>query len=254
LVVASRSETSWQPALFSAGDPGVDPSFAGIERVQLDADSWIDHLPGWLGGSDVIFDTLVRTVDWEHLDRPMFGQMVRQPRLTARWSGRPEVPVLVDMAECLSERYGIEFDSVGLNFYRDGQDSVAWHGDRIPKSIVDPIVGLVSMGEPRRFLLRPKGGGASIPFDLGRGDLLVTGGSCQRSWQHSVPKVRAGGARISVAYRHSVNRPNPSSLQSSGLQPSSSGPSSSGSSSLRSSSLRPSSLRPSSWRPSDPYS
>ncbi len=204
--MASRVETRWQPALFSDGAPEVDPSFRGIERIHLDDTSWVDHLPGWLGGSDGIFDTLVRDVAWEELDRPMFGQMVRQPRLTARWHGQPDVPELGAMADCLTARYGAGFDSVGLNFYRDGRDSVAWHGDRIPRSIVDPIVALVSMGEPRRFLLRPKGGGRSIPFDLGRGDLLVTGGSCQRSWQHCVPKVKGGGARISVAYRHSANR------------------------------------------------
>jgi alkylated DNA repair dioxygenase AlkB len=197
---------SWQPALFGGGEPGADPTFAGMERIELDETSWVDYLPGWLTGSDVVFETLVQTVEWEHLDRPMFGQMVRTPRLTARWYGRPNMPVLGAMAGYLTEHYAIEFDSVGLNFYRDGRDSVAWHGDRIPRSIVDPIVALVSMGEPRRFLLRPKGGGRSIPFDLGRGDLLVTGGSCQRSWQHSVPKHRAAGARISVAYRHSANR------------------------------------------------
>jgi alkylated DNA repair dioxygenase AlkB len=195
----------WQPALFGADEPRADPSFAGIERIELDATSWVDYLPGWLRGSDVIFETLVRTVEWEHLDRPMFGQMVRQPRLTARWHGSPGVPALGAMADYLSARYTVEFDSVGLNLYRHGGDSVAWHGDRIPRSIIDPIVALVSLGEPRRFLLRPKGGGRSIPFALGRGDLLVTGGSCQRSWQHSVPKLRSAGARISVAYRHSVN-------------------------------------------------
>jgi alkylated DNA repair dioxygenase AlkB len=204
--VAWRTETQWQPALFGAGEPSLDSGFAGMSRIELDAASWVDYLPGWLGGSDSVFEALVHDVAWEELDRPMFGHMVRQPRLTARWDGEPDMPVLGEMAACLSRRYSVEFDSVGLNFYRDGRDSVAWHGDRIPRSIIDPIVALVSMGEPRRFLLRPKGGGRSIPFDLGRGDLLVTGGSCQRRWQHCVPKVSGGGARVSVAYRHSANR------------------------------------------------
>jgi alkylated DNA repair dioxygenase AlkB len=115
------------------------------------------------------------------------------------------VPALESARLALSERYGVEFDSIGLNLYRDGRDSVAWHGDRIPKEIVDPIVALVSLGHPRRFLLRPKGGGKSRSFDLGRGDLLVTGGSSQREWQHSVPKVATAGPRISVAFRHSTN-------------------------------------------------
>jgi alkylated DNA repair dioxygenase AlkB len=196
----------WQPALFAAGAPAVDPSFAGGRHVQLDDTSWVDHVPGWLRGSDVVFDTLVRCAEWEQVDRPMYGQLVSQPRLTARGDHDPGLPVLADMAECLSRRYGVEFDSVGLSLYRDGRDSVAWHGDRIPVSIVDPVVALVSVGHARRFLLRPKGGGRSVGFDLGRGDLLVTGGSTQRAWEHSVPKVGTGGPRISIAFRHSSNR------------------------------------------------
>jgi alkylated DNA repair dioxygenase AlkB len=87
--------------------------------------------------------------------------------------------------------------------YRNGRDSVAWHRDKLPQSLVDPIVALVSLGEPRRFLLRPRGGGRSHRFQLGAGDLLVTGGRTQRDWEHTVPKVAAAGPRISVAFRHS---------------------------------------------------
>jgi alkylated DNA repair dioxygenase AlkB len=106
----------------------------------------------------------------------------------------------------LGERYGNEFDSVGFNLYRDGRDSVAWHGDRISKNVSHPLVALVSVGEPRKFLMRPRGGGASKPFDLGGGDLLVTGGLAQREWEHSVPKVASAGPRISIAYRHGLER------------------------------------------------
>jgi alkylated DNA repair dioxygenase AlkB len=91
---------------------------------------------------------------------------------------------------------------MGLNLYRDGRDSVAWHGDRIAREITEPIVALVSLGDRRRFLARPRGGGRSIPFELGGGDLLVTGGTFQRRWEHSVPKVAAAGARVSIAFRH----------------------------------------------------
>jgi alkylated DNA repair dioxygenase AlkB len=97
------------------------------------------------------------------------------------------------------------FDSAGFNLYRDGQDSVAWHGDKIRKEIQDPIVALLSLGEPRKFLLRPKGGGKSQAFALGHGDLLVTGGQTQRAWEHSVPKVALAGPRISVAYRYGMS-------------------------------------------------
>ena len=109
------------------------------------------------------------------------------------------------MRLCLSRRYGIAFDSIGFNFYREGRDSVAWHSDKIHASIEEPVVVLVSLGEPRRFLLRPKGGGRSIPFQLGRGDLLVTGGKAQRQWEHCVPKVARAGPRISLAFRYGMN-------------------------------------------------
>ena len=93
---------------------------------------------------------------------------------------------------------------MGINLYRDGADSVAWHRDRIPPEIVDPVVALVSLGEPRKFLLRPQGGGRSRAFKLGQGDLLVTGGQTQRRFEHSVPKVKAAGARMSIVFRHGV--------------------------------------------------
>src|SRR5438132_37561 len=70
-------------------------------------------------------------------------------------------PLIEEMRRSLSSRYGVEFDSVGFNYYRSGQDSVAWHRDRIRKEVVDPIVALVSIGERRKFLVRPRGGGSS---------------------------------------------------------------------------------------------
>jgi alkylated DNA repair dioxygenase AlkB len=109
----------------------------------------------------------------------------------------------------LSGRYGVEFDSVGLNLYRDGRDSVAWHGDRIAREIAEPLVAIVSIGEPRRFLLRPKVRGGDVPVRmhrllLGRGELLVTGGATQRAWEHSVPKVASAGPRMSITFRHGL--------------------------------------------------
>jgi alkylated DNA repair dioxygenase AlkB len=106
----------------------------------------------------------------------------------------------------------VEFDSMGLNLYRDGRDSVAWHGDRIAREIAEPLVAIVSIGEPRRFLLRPK---HAVPGEgprrahrllLGRGELLVTGGATQRAWEHSVPKVASAGPRMSLTFRHGLIR------------------------------------------------
>ena len=74
--------------------------------------------------------------------------------------------------------------------------------DGDPDDPDDPVVATVSVGAPRPFRLRPRGGGRSHSFDLGRGDLLVMGGSCQHDWEHTVPKVRAAGPRISITFRH----------------------------------------------------
>ncbi|HWC37005.1 MAG TPA: alpha-ketoglutarate-dependent dioxygenase AlkB [Acidimicrobiales bacterium] len=203
----------WQPTLLDAASgPDVDASFSTLVRVQLDATSWVDHAPGWVTGSDELLARLIAETDWGQRSRWMYERRVAEPRLTASWSsasGRPLEPAVLErMREVLSSRYGVTLDSMGLNLYRDGRDSVAWHGDRIAREITEPIVALVSLGDHRRFLARPKGGGRSVPFELGGGDLLVTGGAFQRSWQHSVPKVAAAGARISIAFRHGATPAN----------------------------------------------
>jgi alkylated DNA repair dioxygenase AlkB len=200
---------AFQPGLFEAEEVSFDASFADMRRIALDQRSWIEYAPGWVRGSDVLFDRIVQARRWGQRTRHMYDRRVLEPRLTAPWnvqSGAPLEPaILEDMRRALSVRYGVEFDSIGFNFYRDGQDSVAWHGDKIRKEIEEPIVVLVSLGEPRKFLLRPKGGGRSMAFHLGRGDLLVTGGRTQRQWEHCVPKVARAGPRISLAFRYGMD-------------------------------------------------
>jgi alkylated DNA repair dioxygenase AlkB len=208
--MSTSPNLSWQPSLFETEtSAGIDESFASVERVQLDPASWVDYDPTWVTGSDALFAKLLDGRDWGQRSRPMYERRVKEPRLTSLWragSGPLEPPILERMRRALSERYGVELDSAGFNLYRDGRDSVAWHGDRISKEIPDPIVALVSVGEPRKFLLRPKEGGRSRAFQLGRGALLVTGGRTQRDWQHSVPKVASAGPRISIAFRHGLDR------------------------------------------------
>jgi alkylated DNA repair dioxygenase AlkB len=205
---ASAPAVPWQPSLWANQSIGVDVSYRGLERMQLDADSWVDHCPGWMSGSDQAFEELLRDVAWSQRRRFMYDRQVDEPRLTSWQKTDQESAVthewLEDARGSLSARYGIRFDSMGINLYRDGADSVAWHRDRIPSEIVDPVVALVSLGEPRKFLLRPVGGGRSRAFKLGHGDLLVTGGQTQRRFEHSVPKVKAAGARMSVVFRHGV--------------------------------------------------
>ena len=200
----------WQPSLFGTEETiDFDRSFANLVRVELDHESWVDHVPRWVSGADALFEKILTERDWGQRRRKMYDQKVLEPRLTAPWnvkSGEPlEPPVLEEIRQALSHKYDRDFDSVGFNLYRDGRDSVAWHADRIKKEVEDPIVALVSVGEPRKFLLRPRGGGRSRAFMLGHGDLLVTGGKSQRTWEHSVPKVAHAGPRISLAYRHGMD-------------------------------------------------
>ena len=196
----------WQPSLFNSAQLDFDADYKQLERVQLDRDSWIDYAPGWVSGSDELFSRVIEDSNWGQRTRRMYDKEVKEPRLTRSWklsSGKSLQPALLEeMRLSLCARYGITFDSVGFNLYRDGRDSVAWHRDHIKKEIQDPIVVLVSLGEARRFLVRPYGGGSSRAFMLGGGDLLVTGGKTQRTWEHSVPKVKNAGPRISLAYRH----------------------------------------------------
>jgi alkylated DNA repair dioxygenase AlkB len=163
----------------------------------------VDIAPGWLRGSDGLFATLLETAPWEGADVEMYGRWVTQPRLVARWPSQPGAlpPPLEAIRAALSQRYARDFVSVGVNLYRNGRDSVAWHGDRIARTEKEPLVATVSLGEPRRFLLRPRGGSTQMRLKLGNGDLLVMGGTSQRTWQHSVPKAVRAGPRMSITLR-----------------------------------------------------
>jgi alkylated DNA repair dioxygenase AlkB len=169
----------------------------------------VDYCPSWISGSDQAFEDLLLDASWTQRRRRMYDQVVDEPRLTSWQKIDGEAAAtphwLEEARGSLSARYHVRFDSVGFNLYRDGADSVAWHRDRIPPEILDPVVALLSLGEPRTFRLRPHGGGRSRSFKLGLGDLLVTGGQTQRRFEHSVPKVQASGPRMSIAFRHGVS-------------------------------------------------
>ena len=204
-----RRKIPFQSGLFAAGSASFDGTHATVRRIDLDEASWVDLAEGWVTGADALFEQILRARDWKQRSRWMYERRVQEPRLTAPWtlaSGIAlEPPVLEEMRISLSERYGVSFDSIGFNLYRDGKDSVAWHRDKIRKEIARPIIALVLLGEPRKFLLRPRGGGASRAWMLGRGDLFVTGGNTNREWEHAVPKVARAGPRISLAFRYGLD-------------------------------------------------
>ena len=199
-----------QGSLFDGGRPEVDVSFVGLRRIALDDRSWVDSAPGWLSGSDELFAELVDTGRFTQRTVRMWERTVPEPRLTAGWSTDVEAgdlpEALRSIARALSEQYGVEFDRVWVNLYRDGRDSVAWHGDRNRHSHRDPLVATVSLGARRRFRLRPLGGRPQHELHPGHGDLVVMGGACQHEWQHTVPKdARAVGARMSITLRHTAH-------------------------------------------------
>ncbi|QIS20806.1 alpha-ketoglutarate-dependent dioxygenase AlkB [Nocardia terpenica] len=179
-------------------------------RTILGDGAWVDVLPGWLTGADLLFERLVAQVPWQADRRQMYDRLVNVPRLL-RYYGEHEPlpdPILTEARQALTEHYrpelGEPFRTAGLCYYRDGNDSVAWHGDTGGRgATVDTMIAIVSVGAPRALLLRPRGGGsASIRHQLGHGDLLVMGGSCQRTWEHAIPKTRRPvGPRISIQFR-----------------------------------------------------
>ena len=197
----------FQSTLFEAPEKGVR-SFAGIERRELGSGAWVDLLRSWVPGSDDVFATLVAEVPWRAERRQMYDRLVDVPRLVYTYMIGEDLPhpVLAEARDALSEHYlaelGEPFRTAGCCYYRDGRDSVAWHGDRIGRGNThDTMVAILSFGDPRKLALRPRGGGGSIAIEMGHGDLLVMGGSCQRTWEHAVPKVANAGPRISVQFR-----------------------------------------------------
>jgi len=204
-----RADVAWQPSLLDGGEPAPSTSYAGLRRIRLDERSWVDHCPGWLSGSDAVFEELAAAARWRQRTVHMYDRVLPEPRLTAGWStdanAADSPPVLSTMCRALSERYGVEFDRVWVNLYRDGRDSVAWHGDRNRMVMTNPIVATVSLGGRRMFLLRPRGASAvAHRLEPGPGDLIVMGGACQAEWEHTVPKTaKPVAARMSVTIRHS---------------------------------------------------
>lgn len=198
-----------QISLFDSGMPAFNPALEGVERRDLGDGAWVEYLPNWLRGHAAVYRDLAGSADWKHERRVMYERRVDVPRLTAPAPRAGTCAALLEaLAACLAEHYGVTFEGISLAWYRDGSDSVAPHGDRLGRLCDDTVVAIVSVGAPRRFILRPVAGGHSLIFSPGWGDLLVMGGTCQRTWLHSVPKVARADPRISIQLR-ATNGPRP---------------------------------------------
>ncbi|HEX2176893.1 MAG TPA: alpha-ketoglutarate-dependent dioxygenase AlkB [Nocardioidaceae bacterium] len=191
------------------GEPTLDRLADGLRRTMLSRGAWVDLRPGWVSGADSLFERITADVPWTAERRRMYDRTVDVPRLLCFYGEDDELPdpLLTRARDALSQHYADElgepFRTAGLCLYRDGRDSVAWHGDTIGRSRTeDTMVAILSLGTPRRLLLRPRGGGETLRYPVGHGDLLVMGGSCQRTWEHCIPKTsRPVGPRISVQFR-----------------------------------------------------
>ncbi|MEO8887786.1 MAG: alpha-ketoglutarate-dependent dioxygenase AlkB [Jatrophihabitantaceae bacterium] len=199
-----------QGSLFDAAErPGPGTLAGTVRRTELGSGAWLDVRPGWLHGADSLFERLAASVPWRAERRQMYDRVVAVPRLMSFYDESAPLPdpVLVQAKARLDAHYADElgepFATAGLCLYRDGHDSVAWHGDTVGRgSSEDTMVAIVSVGAPRALLLRPRGGTTAVRRDLGHGDLIVMGGSCQRTWEYAIPKTaRAVGPRISIQFR-----------------------------------------------------
>lgn len=185
-------------------------------------DNGVHYLPGWLPAleADRLYRTLQDGVSWQVHRIRLFGHWVDSPRLSCwmgdadahyRYSGAdfapwPWLPALLPLRERLQQDCRSRFNSVLLNRYRDGRDSMGWHSDDEPELGERPVIASLSLGAPRRFLLRRRDDHShKREFLLGHGDLLVMAGDSQRDWQHALPKTaRPLGERINLTFRQVV--------------------------------------------------
>ncbi|HKO91991.1 MAG TPA: alpha-ketoglutarate-dependent dioxygenase AlkB [Polyangiaceae bacterium] len=209
-----------QCGLFGTGTPRISPAtfdvLRGVARIELTDGAWLEHHPGWLEGHERVFHELTREAAWISERRRMYEHEVDVPRLVARApTGGSLFELLKEISGTLSERYRCALGSSAgevalarcrLAQYRDGADSVAFHGDRIGRDAAESVVATVSVGTPRRFVMKPNAGGRALSWRLGWGDLFVMGGTCQRTWQHAVPKCVRADPRISIIFRAVTGR------------------------------------------------
>ena len=181
-----------------------------VERRMLTRGAWVDVRPSWLQGADALMRELLQGVPWHAERRQMYERVVDVPRMLCFYGEDDPLPhpALDRAKQLLNQRYGAElgepFVTAGMCLYRDGQDSVAWHGDTIGRGkSEDTRVAILSIGSARALSLRPRGSSTTwAKYPLGHGDLIVMGGSCQRTWEHAITKTaKPVGPRISIQFR-----------------------------------------------------
>jgi len=177
-------------------------AFATATDHWLDNNSWITYVRGFLIGHTALMRQLGTVDGWEQRRRWMYNRKVDEPRLTREFRDLATAPpLLIEIAAALSVYCGVAYDGIWMNWYRDNQDSTAWHTDRPANNPATAVVPVLSLGATRRFLIRPISGGRSTVFVPAGGDLIIMQGRCQRDWQHCAPKQQTpAGPRMSLNY------------------------------------------------------
>lgn len=195
----------------------LDPA-AEVLRVDLDEGSWVEVVRGFVPDGDRVHDELVDRASWSQGRVFRYERWKDEPRLQAAQRGPDRHPALAEAQDWLEARYGVSFGVVALARYRNGRDSVAWHRDREMTWLDDTLIGVLTLGQRRPWLVRALDGRRADDDDLdgvldlrpGSGDLLVMGGRCQLAWLHAVPKVAGPcGSRISAQWRWTSRRGRP---------------------------------------------
>ena len=164
--------------------------------------------------ADRLFAALQATIPWRQEIATLMGRRIPIPRLTA-WHGAagyvysgirmtpaPWTPPLLELKAVAEDLAGQAFNSVLLNLYRDGRDSVSWHADNEPGLGRDPVIASLSLGAERRFQLKHRRRPERLAIDLPHGSCLIMAGATQHHWLHQLPKTgRAVGPRINLTFR-----------------------------------------------------
>jgi alkylated DNA repair dioxygenase AlkB len=189
-----------------------------VERLALDESSWVDVVSGLLPAAtaDAVHDELAAAVEWEQGRVFRYERWVDMPRLDGYQSGSGRHPALVEVEHWISRRHRVRFDGVALAHYRDERDGVGFHRDRELRWLEDTVVGALTLGARRPWLMKPLDGVrqrteddlvGAIDLSPASGDLIVMGGRCQAAWLHAVPKVRHRvRSRISGQWRWTSRR------------------------------------------------
>ncbi len=192
-----------------------------VRRIELDANSWVDVVDGFVRDAGMAMDDVREHTPWQQSEVLRYDVYVPERRLSAGLRAESN-PLLRQTDLHLSAAYRQRFTGVAAILYRDGEDFQGLHSDREMRWLDDTLIAIVVLGQRRPFVIRRRAPMAEVvervpagaaPDDLvlmpGHGDLLVMGGACQRDWLHGIPRADTPNPRISLTWRWTSRRGRP---------------------------------------------